>query len=252
MKTPLILFSIIILLPSVYAQTCVKYNRSSYQHWIDSDRDCQNTRNEVLIAESTVPVKFKTGSKCRVLSGKWIDPYTGLTFTNPRKLDIDHLIPLKEAHDSGAWQWSSAKRRRFANSLKNENHLIAVQASANRRKGARDVAEWLPPNIQYRKEYARIWTKIKVDWGLTADKSELNALKRILGDKTIKYPDLKEEYQCQNNPFSAPASVVQTKIKKSNSGICHDTSSRWYKRTKRFTAFDSLKACIESGGRLPK
>jgi len=252
MKTPLIFLVILLVLPTAFAQNCVKYKRSDYQHWIDSDSDCQNTRNEVLIAESIVSVTFKTGSKCRVLTGKWVDPYTGLTFTNPKRLDVDHVVPLKEVHDSGGWQWSSGKRRRFANYLKDESHLIAVQASANRRKGAKDIAEWIPANINFRKEYARYWAKIKVYWGLTADQTELKALKRILGGESIKYPDLKEEYQCQGNPFSAPDSVVQGSIKKSKSGICHDTSSKWYKRTKRFTAFDSMKACLNSGGRKSK
>ena len=139
-----------------------------------------------------------------------------------------------------------------ANYLKDENHLIAVQASANRRKGAKDIAEWIPPNTKFRKDYARYWANIKVYWGLTADLKELKALKRILGDGLIVYPDLKEEYHCQGNPFSAPDTVVQGSIKKSKSGICHDTSSRWYKRTKRFTAFDSMKACLNSGGRKSK
>ena len=41
-------------------------------------------------------------------------------------------------------------------------------------------------------------------------------------------------------------------VKKSKSGICHDTSSRWYGRTKHYKAFDSLEDCLQSGGRLPK
>jgi len=148
------------------------------------------------------------------------------------------------------------KKKRFANYLKDENHLIAVYASANRKKGAKDPAEWLPLNQAFLKEYARAWVKIKVDWELSADRAELRALKQILAGYFILCPKVSPEYECSGNPFSAPASVVKSaakgNIKKSKSGICHDTSSRYYKRTKRFTAFDSLKTCLDSDGRMPK
>ena len=70
-------------------------NRKLYGSWIDQDDDCQNTRNEVLIAERTVPVTLDAKG-CRVISGRWQDPYTGRVFTDPRRLDIDHFIPLAE------------------------------------------------------------------------------------------------------------------------------------------------------------
>jgi hypothetical protein len=187
---------------------------------------------------------------------QWVDPYTGRTFTSPKKLDVDHVVPLKEAHDSGSWKWSREKKKQFANYLKHENHLIAVYASASRKKGAKDPAEWVPSNKDFLKDYARIWIKVKVDWGLSADRAELRALKQILDGEVVTYPREAPEYVCAGNPFSAPASVVGSAalgmVKKSKSGICHDTSSRYYKQTKRFTAFDTLKACLDSGGRLPK
>lgn len=241
---------------TIYCQTCARYKRSDYRHWIDADHDCQSTRNEVLIAESKIPVTFKSRSKCRVKSGKWIDPYTGRTFTNPRQLDIDHVVPLKEAHESGAWKWSPEKKMQFANYLKDENHLIAVYKSANRKKGAKDPAEWLPSNQAFLKDYARAWVKIKVDWELTADRVELASLKKILSGEAITYPREAPEYHCSGNPSVIPAPAVKTSkggvVKKSRSGICHDRSSPYYHRTKRFTAYNSVEACLESGGRLPK
>jgi hypothetical protein len=116
----------ILVLTSIGAETCVPYNRSDYPHWIDEDRDCQNIRHEVLIAESLVPVQFMTESQCRVVSGKWIDPFTGQVFTDPSELDIDHVVPLKEAHESGAWQWDAEKRRRFANCLAFHNGQLIL------------------------------------------------------------------------------------------------------------------------------
>ncbi len=71
----------------------VPYNRNLYGGWIDADGDCQNTRQEVLIAESLVPVVLDSRG-CTVVSGQWLDPYTGQTFTSPSGLDIDHFIKI--------------------------------------------------------------------------------------------------------------------------------------------------------------
>ena len=77
------------------------YSRDLYEHWIDADRDCQNTRQEVLIAESLIPVMLDAQG-CRVASGLWFDSFTGQEFTDPSGLHIDHMVPLAEAHRSGS------------------------------------------------------------------------------------------------------------------------------------------------------
>lgn len=157
------------------------YNRDDYlTNWLDIDGDCQDTRNEVLIIESVIPVILDFAG-CRVLSGLWLDPYTALTFTNPSDLDIDHLVPLNEAHNSGAAFWSSSQKRAFANDLLNAHALIAVQASANRSKGSSDPAQWLPSNINYRCDYVRNWVDIKTHYGLTIDNGEKLAIESVLG-----------------------------------------------------------------------
>jgi hypothetical protein len=147
------------------------YNRKLYRHWIDADGDCQNTRQEVLIDESVEPVALDSKG-CKVLSGRWYDPYTGEAFTNPRELDIDHLVPLAEAHRSGANSWDAEKRKAFANDLTDPRSLIAVKASANRSKSDRDPAGWLPVNDAYRCEYVAAWIAVKERWGLEMDAEE--------------------------------------------------------------------------------
>ena len=94
----------------------IPYDRDLYRHWIDDDGDCQDTRQEVLIAESIEPVEMDNRG-CRVVSGRWFDPFTGQTFTGPSDLDIDHMVPLAEAHRSGADTWDSGQREAYANDL---------------------------------------------------------------------------------------------------------------------------------------
>ena len=63
-----------------------------------------------MIDESISPVKFKSTDKCQVASGEWYDPFTGETITDATKLDVDHMVPLKNAHDSGGWKWDNQKK----------------------------------------------------------------------------------------------------------------------------------------------
>jgi len=195
-------------LSTVALADCPPYDRNDYRHWIDTDGDCQNARHEVLIEESLEPVVFKTSKGCRVISGSWNDPYSGKTFTDASKLDIDHLVPLKEAHESGGFDWDADRRRDYANDLSDPNALIAVDRGLNRQKGASDVSEWLPPNQAYQVEYAKSWVAVKRKWGLTADARELGELKRILGEDYLM-PIEREECTPFKDPFAARLPVGQ-------------------------------------------
>ena len=154
----------------------VRYDRSEWRHWTDEDKDCQDARQETLIAESAVPVEFRDERRCKVASGRWIGPYTGTVVENPSDLDIDHMVPLYIAHKSGAWRWTAERKREYANYLEYPGHLIAATASANRQKGAKGPEEWRPPDESYWCRYALDWTSIKAQWGLTATEPEAAAL----------------------------------------------------------------------------
>jgi hypothetical protein len=153
------------------SNTALAYNRADYKHWIDADKDCQNTRQEVLIEESISPLVLNKKG-CKVLKGAWMDYYTKKIITNPTKLDIDHLVPLAEVDRSGGNKWSKKKKMQYANDLTNHEALIAVSSSANRSKGDKDPSDWMPPNKDYWCEYIRDWQIVKKLWALNMDEKE--------------------------------------------------------------------------------
>jgi len=149
-----------------------EYDRKLWKHWSDADKDCQDSRQEVLIRDSDIPVTFTDEKQCRVATGQWTCPYTGEIITDPSKVDVDHMVALNDAHGSGGWAWSSDQRERFANDLENPKHLLATSQYGNRSKGARGPDEWLPPLESARCQYLQDWMKVKEGWELGMSESE--------------------------------------------------------------------------------
>ncbi|WP_327291693.1 HNH endonuclease family protein [Streptomyces sp. NBC_01198] len=150
------------------------YDRDLFPTWITISGTC-DTREYVLKRDGSSVV---TDSSCKSTSGNWSSVYDGVTTTNPSTFDIDHLVPLSEAWDSGAWAWTTAQRQGFANDV-TRPQLLAVSASANRSKGDDDPAEWLP-RASYQCTYARAWVQVKHYYGLSVDSAEKSALSSIL------------------------------------------------------------------------
>lgn len=155
------------------------YSRSLFKHWIDANGNGCDTREEVLIAESQSKPQVDAYG-CKVIEGDWLSPYDNVMHTNPSNLDIDHMIPLKEAWDSGAWKWSAAQRQTFANDLSDPRALIAVTAGQNRSKSDRDPSNWIPPQKSYVCTYLSEWVAIKARWNLSMDQSEFGRIKNLL------------------------------------------------------------------------
>ena len=155
------------------------YSRSQYKHWIDADNNDVNTRFEVLDEESWYLVTWdeKSNGDWFVVDGLWNCPYTGKSYTDPSDIDIDHMVPLKEVHQSGGHAWSNEKKQAYANDLNDPKTLVAVKDSSNQSKGHKDPAEWLPPNRAYWCEYLENWVSVKKNWNLTVDQAEVDALK---------------------------------------------------------------------------
>jgi hypothetical protein len=155
-------------------RTIPTYDRKTWPHWVDQDRDCQNTRAEILIRDSLEPVKFKRNKGCSVSWGKWFGPYTGKVFTKASDIDIDHIVPLGHAHKVGGANWSRAQKRRFANDFAN---LISVDDSTNQAKGSKSPARWKPPRREYWCTYASKWRRIKRKYSLTISVPEERSLR---------------------------------------------------------------------------
>lgn len=142
--------------------TVSDYDRSAFGSWKDFDGDCQNTRHEMLISQAQES-PFMSSDNCHVLSGLWKDPYSGQIFNDPKKLDVDHIVPLKWAHDAGASAWSREQKKRFANDPRN---LLVVSAKLNRQKGAFGPENWMPPNSEYRCDYVLTFYKLARSYDL--------------------------------------------------------------------------------------
>ncbi len=158
-----------------------QYLPSKFKPWGDADDDCQSTKQEVLIQESSGGgVGFKGFPLCTVGFGKWTSPYDGALFEHPTYMAVDHRVSLKEAWESGAYWWSTATRERFANDLAYAHTLVAVSLVADGAKGDSDPAGWLPSHSYRQCNYALAWIQVKYRWNLTVDPSEKAALLEVL------------------------------------------------------------------------
>ncbi|MFB6784895.1 HNH endonuclease family protein [Streptomyces sp. NPDC056352] len=153
------------------------YERDSFKHWIDEDGDSCSTRDEVLIAEAIKAPE--QGARCALSGGEWLSYYDDVTVIDAKRLDIDHMVPLAEAFDSGAFAWDAARRMRYANDLDAQRSLVAVTAKTNRSKADKDPSEWMPPAQSARCIYLADWTATKLRWKLTADDKERAALEKL-------------------------------------------------------------------------
>ena len=146
------------------------YDRDKFRHWVDANGDCQDTRDEVLDVESLTEV-----SGCDITSGEWRSYYDGEVWTDSSDVDIDHMVALAEAWDSGARRWTARTRKRYANDLRDPRPLVAVTDDVNQSKSDQDPADWLPELARCR--YVREWVATKIRWRLTVDRPEKQALR---------------------------------------------------------------------------
>jgi 5-methylcytosine-specific restriction endonuclease McrA len=176
----------------------LKYNRlQHFGSWIsgqDASAPCRNTRALVLIRDSAKQdLEFKDARECAVAKGTWHDPYTGSDRSESTDVQIDHVVPLKNAYLLGAHRWKGPRRCHYANYLGNVYHLLAVDSSENMSKGDRSPDRYLPPNTAYHCAYASIWMRIKKVWGLRVTADEWSALDQILRDCPNSYNTMTQD-----------------------------------------------------------
>jgi hypothetical protein len=157
------------------------YDREDFPHWSDaqefgwdvSDSAC-DVREAALIRDGE---DVAVGEGCDVESGRWLDPYTKRTYTDPLDIDIDHLVPLANAYRSGASEWDEAERERYAN---DPDNLLSVEDNANQEKGDKGPEAWKPPNRAIWCSYAKRWIGVKSGYALTINPQEKAALREML------------------------------------------------------------------------
>ena len=156
----------------------VGYDRDLFDHWDDINGSGCDARQDTLARQAIGFPQVDVFDRCVIVEGDWYSVYDAVTHSgSPSDLDIDHVVSLAEAWDSGASTWSSSQRRQFANDPAN---LLAVTASSNRSKSDRDAAEWLPPATSSWCLTASITVEVKYAYGLSIDSAERSALAQML------------------------------------------------------------------------
>ena len=156
------------------------YTRSQFPHWSDPDRNGCDARNDILKRDLT-DITYKAGTRdCKVIAGQLLDPFSGKVITfSPTKvvIDIDHVVALSNAWQTGAAYFDKAVRTQIANDPLN---LLAVDSKLNRQKGDGDAATWLPPNKSFRCEYVAKQIAVKTKYKLWVTSTEKEAIIRVL------------------------------------------------------------------------
>ena len=159
------------------------YSREEFPHWAadgtrfgwdEPDGSC-DVRDDALVRDGH---GVEVDDECSITAGEWLDPYTGTTLTDSEDVDIDHIVPLANAWRSGAGTWGEGRREAYAN---DPGVLLSVDDATNQSKGDKGPEAWLPPNADYRCEYARRWISIKHRWDLTVNAQEKATLRELLG-----------------------------------------------------------------------
>lgn len=154
------------------------YNRHDWKHWSDFDKDCMNTRHEILNDQAKQGTVKYSPDGCYVSRGEWHDPFSGKVITRASDLDVDHIIPLKWAHEHGGASWSKKKKEAFANDPTN---LLAVEDNLNQSKGAKGPTQWMPPNHSFRCDYLGLWQTVLAKYfSLKMTAKELRIYKKQL------------------------------------------------------------------------
>lgn len=197
-----------------------KYQRKKhFGTWIrdPSQKTCLNIRGLVLQRDAKGDLRYADNKHCRIIGAHWVDPYTNKHLYSADEIQIDHMVPLKNAYISGAWEWDYAKRCAYANFMGNEFHLLPVLGYENSRKGDRSPESYLPPTKEYVCQYIVNWLKIKMIWKLKLGKQEALGIESLV-----------QKYDCDTHNFEITKSSLMDQRFKSNFPPmnCHKSTDR--------------------------
>ncbi|MEV4922092.1 HNH endonuclease family protein [Streptomyces roseoverticillatus] len=145
--------------------------------WVRHGVDQCTTRQVLLKLQSVVPATLD--GRCKVIGGRWHSEYDNRDMADPAHVDVDHIVPLRNAWGSGASHWTDRKRREFANDLTGSPQLITVSTWANRRKGDKGPDQWMPA-AGGECSYSRAWIGVKDYYGLSVTSAEKAKLAQVL------------------------------------------------------------------------
>lgn len=192
------------------------YSRAQFgDAWSDTDHNGCDTRNDILNRDLTAK-QHKNSRGCVVISGVLNDPYTGKIINFLRGKDtseqvqIDHVVALSDAWQSGAQEISAQERLQLANDPEN---LLAVDGPANQQKSDSDAATWLPANASFRCSYVARQIRVKAKYHLWVKPAEKEAMINVLtpcaGAAEAPAPKPVPDTPAPVVPASAPAPVPQ-------------------------------------------
>ena len=200
------------------------YDRSYWAHWHTKSWSGCSTREEVLVRTMIGEERSASGNPCRADAAWWYSVYDDTWTSNPSEFDIDHIVSLAEAHDSGAANWEADRKERFANDVTN---LVAVSASSNRSKSDLDAAEWRPPK-NYWCSFAHAVVEVKWLYSLSVDTAEYEALEEMIDTCTpmMSEPSNWWEVRTTSNVYyAAEPEAPQTTVASDTTSIPDATST---------------------------
>lgn len=172
----------------VAPESTTRYDRDLFDYGVDADGDGCDTRREVLIQESLTPPAVSPSCSVR---GTWLSAYDGVIHTHAGAVEVDHLVAMSEAWDSGADTWDEQRLRAFGNDVDLPGALNLTTTLVNQQKQDDDIAQWMPPLPAARCQYAVDWVQVEHRWSLAVDVAEAHALTeqlRACGDPPVEVP----------------------------------------------------------------
>jgi hypothetical protein len=155
----------------------VGYQRDLFPHWSDISGSGCTARQDALLAQAIGLVQRDLVRPCVVVEGDWYSPFDGSTYSGPpSEIDVDHVVALAEAWDSGASQWTTARREQFANDPLN---LLVTDRGTNREKADLDAGEWKPDRGDAWCVTASMMILPKLRYEMTIDRAEYDGLREM-------------------------------------------------------------------------